>query len=200
MSLSTAGRRRQDRIVAWTPVLFLLLLAALTVWLDFTISRAVVDRHKPGANSPEQFLENFTALRYDAQGALTQQLKAERGTYFPQMNRTVVEKPHFTNQPPQGAQMTVRANKAIVHGKNDRIDFAGNVRAQQPEFEGQPARVLETESLTAVPATGDLSTQAAVKISQANAVVETKGLRANSKTQQFSGQGPARIVLQPKEK
>ncbi len=196
--MSTLSRRRQDRIVAWMPVIFLLILAVLTWWLDATISRAAVERNKPLATSPEQFLEKFGALRYDAEGALTQELVAQRGAMFPQLNRTVVEKPTFTNQTPNGAAMSVRAEKAVVHGKNERVEFSGGVRAQQLAWGDQPGRVLETDALTAYPATGELSTQSSVKITQADAVVETKGLKANTKSQQFSGQGPARITLTPK--
>jgi LPS export ABC transporter protein LptC len=180
------------------PLIFLSGLAAITWWLNITISREVVQRNKPPATSPEQFLETFTALRYDPSGALTQELKAERGTFFPELNRTVVEKPTFAQTAPNAAPLSVRASKAVMHGRNERIDFSGGVRAQQQAWGEQPARVMETDNLTAVPATGELTTQAAVRITQADAVVESQGLRANTKSQQVSGTGPARIILQPK--
>jgi LPS export ABC transporter protein LptC len=170
------------------PLLLLAALAVLAVWLDFKINHSVAERHKPAANSPESFIEKFVATRFDGQGTLIQELKAERGSHFPALDRMVVEKPEFANRP------------VVLFGKKtpDRVEFSGKVRAQQPAFNGQPARLMETESLTAIPQTGELSTQAAVKMTQADAVVETKGLKANTKTQQFSGTGPARIVLQPK--
>ncbi len=200
MSAFAVSRRRQDRIAAWMPVLLLAVLGVLAMWLDWKISHAVIDRHKPAANSPESFIEKFTASRYDGGGILIQELKAERGSHFPALERMVVEKPVFANRPTTGGPLDVSADKAVMHGKKtaDRVEFTGTVRAQQPAFNGQPARLMETESLTAIPQTGELSTQSAVKLTQADAVVETKGMRANTKTQQFSGTGQARIVLQPK--
>ena len=182
------------------PLFLLAGLGIVAMWLDWKISHAVLDRHKPAANSPESFIEKFTASRYDGSGALIQELKAERGSHFPAMERMVVEKPVFANRPAVGGPLDVSADKAVVHGKKsaDRVEFTGKVRAQQPALNGQPARLMETEALTAIPQTGELSTQSAVKMTQADAVVETKGLRANTKTQQFSGTGPTRIVLQPK--
>jgi lipopolysaccharide export system protein LptC len=198
MSTFALSRRRQDRMVAWMPLIFLAMLAVIAWWLEATLSREVVQRNKPPATSPEQFLETFTALRYDPTGALTQELNAKRGTYFPELNRTVVEQPKFSQTAPNTAPLAVRSDKAVLHGRNERIDFSGGVRAQQQSFNDQPARVFETDQLTAVPATGELTTQSAVKITQADATVESQGLRANTKNQTFSGQGPARIILQPK--
>lgn len=199
MSTFALSRRRQDRLVAWMPLLFLGVLAAITWWLNVTISREVVHRNKPPATSPEQFLETFTALRYDPSGALTQDLKATRGTYFPELNRTVVESPTFAQTTPNTAPLSVRAAKAVMHGRNERIDFSGGVQARQQAWGEQPARLIETDNLTAVPATGELITQAAVRITQADAVVESQGLKANTKSQQVSGTGPARIILQPRQ-
>jgi LPS export ABC transporter protein LptC len=200
MSALHISRRRQDRVTALLPLLLLALLAVLAVWLDFKINHSVTERHKPAANSPESFIEKFVATRFDGQGTLIQELKAERGSHFPALERMVVERPEFANRPVGSGPIDVRADKAILYGKKtpERVEFSGKVRAQQPAFNGQPARLMETESLTAIPQTGELSTQAAVKMTQADAVVETKGLKANTKTQQFSGTGPARIVLQPK--
>jgi LPS export ABC transporter protein LptC len=200
MSALYISRRRQDRFTAWMPVFLLAALAAVAVWLDFKINFSVAERHKPAANSPESFIEKFVATRFDERGTLIQELKAERGSHFPALERMVVERPEFANRPVGSGPIDVRADKAIVYGKKtpERVEFSGKVRAQQPAFNGQPARLMETESLTAIPATGELSTQAAVKMTQADAVVETKGLKANTKTQQFFGTGPARIVLQPK--
>jgi LPS export ABC transporter protein LptC len=198
MSNLIRSRRRQDRIAALFPVLVLLALGVISFWLNTTIERAVIDRHKPGANAPEQFLEQFNSQRYDKDGTLTQQLAAERGTYFPQYNRTVVDRPVFGNRPVGNSPLDVTAAKAVVYGRNEKIDFSGGVRATQPAFNGQPARLLETETLLSVPATGEISTQSAVKMTQADTVVESNGLKFNTKTQQIAGQGPARIVLQPK--
>ncbi len=200
MSTFSLSRRRQDRIAAWMPVLLLIALGIISVWLDWKISHAVADQHKAAANSPESFIEKFVASRYDGSGAMIQELKAERGSHFPAMEQMVVQKPVFANRPTVGGPLDVSADKAVMHGKKtaDRVEFSGKVRAQQPAFNGQPARLMETETLTAIPQTGELSTQSAVKLTQADAVVETKGLRANTKTQQFSSTGASRIVLQPK--
>jgi LPS export ABC transporter protein LptC len=202
MSAHVIGRRRQDRMVAWMPVIFMLLLGSLSWWLEVKISKAVVDKHKPTVNTPESFAENYASLRYDAEGALTQELTAVRGSHFPQLNRAVVEKPAFRGQSEQGAPIAVKASKAVVElgVKNhpQRIDFEGGVRAEQPAFGEQPARTFETSRLTVFPDSGELATQAAVKITQADTQIETKGLKANTKSQTVSGQGPARIVLQPK--
>ena len=57
-----------DRLIAWSPVLLLGGLAALTYWLDAQVQPSMAHRDGSTRHDPDLFLVNFRATNFDPEG------------------------------------------------------------------------------------------------------------------------------------
>ena len=58
-----------DRLRPWFPLTLLIVLAALTFWLDALVQNGTAARDGSGRHDPDFILENFTATRMNEDGA-----------------------------------------------------------------------------------------------------------------------------------
>ena len=65
-----------DKLVAWSPVLLLGALAALTYWLDAQVQPQPVRRDGSARHDPDLFLQDFRAVTFDAHGQPREALAA----------------------------------------------------------------------------------------------------------------------------
>ena len=63
------GRRLLDRLTAWSPVLLLGSLAALTFWLDAQVAQQPPRRDGSSRHDPDFYVESFRAVSFDARRA-----------------------------------------------------------------------------------------------------------------------------------
>ena len=78
--LDPIDRRRTslDRLTAWSPVLLLGGLAALTYWLDAQVQPPRRARDGAPRHDPDMYIENFRAVELGADGKPRQSLSATR--------------------------------------------------------------------------------------------------------------------------
>jgi LPS export ABC transporter protein LptC len=79
----TPPRQRIDRLVAWSPVLFMGGLAALTYWLDAQVQSSGRRDDGSSRHDPDLFIERFSAVTFDVDGRVRQMLAATRAEHFP---------------------------------------------------------------------------------------------------------------------
>ena len=72
-----------DRLIAWSPVLLLGALAALTYWLDAQVQAPPARRDGSSRHEPDLFLQDFKALTFDARGKPRESLAAASLSTFP---------------------------------------------------------------------------------------------------------------------
>src|SRR5437660_10346630 len=84
-----------DRLIAWSPVLLLGGLAALTYWLDAQVQPPAARRDGTSRHDPDLFLVNFRGVNYDENGKPRESLQATRGNHFPDDETTELAKPHI---------------------------------------------------------------------------------------------------------
>src|SRR5437868_14594694 len=72
-----------DRLIAWSPVLLLGGLAALTYWLDAQVQPQPARRDGSSRHDPDLFLVDFRAVNFDSNGKAIDSLAAVRGDHFP---------------------------------------------------------------------------------------------------------------------
>ena len=134
----------------WLPLVVLLLLAALSYWIE----RAV---QAPSANgqvtktSPEGIMENFEALRTDMTGKPQYRLSAKRLKHYTGTKRTEMESPHFVQLSAETGEIDTTARQATVSAEGDEIDLQGDVRVVRAARPGQSAMTLRTARLLAYP-------------------------------------------------
>src|SRR5882724_1995589 len=121
----TGTRALIDRLIAWSPVLLLGGLAALTYWLDAQVQPTAARRDGCSRHDPDLFLVNFRAVNYDENGKPRESLQATRGNHFPDDETTELTKPHIritqTGKPP----FEVNSDRAKISGDREHAYFTG---------------------------------------------------------------------------
>ncbi|HQT30703.1 MAG TPA: LPS export ABC transporter periplasmic protein LptC [Thiobacillus sp.] len=134
----------------WLPLVVLLLLAALSYWIDQVVQEPA-SSSQTAKSSPEGIMENFEAMRTDLAGRPQYRLSAKRLKHYTGSKRTEMESPHLIQLSAQTGEIDTTARQATVSPQGDEVDLKGDVvivRAAQP---GQSVMTLRTARLLAYP-------------------------------------------------
>jgi lipopolysaccharide export system protein LptC len=126
-------RRRNliDRVVAWSPVLLLGALAALTYWLDAQVQAPTARRDGSSRHDPDLFLQDFKAITFDAQGRPRETLLAARAEHFPDDDSAELTKPSLALSETGQPTLTITADRGRMDGDRNQGEFIGHVRAER---------------------------------------------------------------------
>jgi lipopolysaccharide export system protein LptC len=178
-----------DRLVAWSPVLLLGGLAALTYWLDAQV-QGPPDRHDGSTrHDPDVFLENFRAITFDPSGHPRETLAATHAEHYPDDDSAAVKEPHLALTEVGRPTVTVVADTAKLSGDRENGYFEGNVRVHrdaEPPAPGneQPTGPvsLATEFLHVVPKEYRVDTDRAVTIEEPRGIIRGRGFTFDNKS------------------
>jgi lipopolysaccharide export system protein LptC len=179
-----------DRLIAWSPVLLLGGLAALTYWLDAQVQPPAARRDGSTRHDPDLFLVNFRAVNFDENGKPKETLAAIRGDHFPDDETAELTKPMFRITQAGKAPFTVTAERGKVSGDREHAYFTGHVEAHREADDAatttgrEPAGplTLTTEYLHVIPKTERVETDKAVTIREARGIIQAVGLELDNKT------------------
>lgn len=193
-----------DRLVAWSPVLLLGGLAALTYWLDAQVQGPVDRRDGSTRHDPDVFLENFRAITYDANGRPRETLAAKRAEHFPDDDSAEVTAPHLALTETGRPTVTVVSDKARLTGDRENGYFEGAVKVHRdPESEApgneHPAGpvTLTTEFLHVVPKEYRVDTDRAVTIEETRGIIRGRGFTFDNKSKTVNLKSNVSGTLQP---
>jgi lipopolysaccharide export system protein LptC len=186
----TGARALLDRLIAWSPVLLLGSLAALTYWLDAQVQPAAPRRDGSTRHDPDLFLVNFRAVNYDENGKPRETLAAARGNHFPDDETSELTKPHIRITQADKPAFEVVADRAKISGDREHAYFSGHVQANREADD--PATVkgreasgpltLTTDYLHVIPKTERAETDRPVTIRESRGIIEAVGLELDNKT------------------
>ena len=128
-----------DRLIAWSPVLLLASLAALTYWLDAQVQQQQARRDGNARHDPDLFIESFRAVSFDTDGQVRQALAAKRAQHYPDDDSVDFIGPSLVLTDPGKPRFSVTADKGALSGDRETISLAGNVRALRDAVPAQPA-------------------------------------------------------------
>ncbi|HRK78215.1 MAG TPA: LPS export ABC transporter periplasmic protein LptC [Thiobacillus sp.] len=158
----------------WLPLAMLLLLAALSFWIERSVELPASDT--PSARTdPEGIMENFDALRTDLAGNPHYRLSARKLKHYSGSKRTELESPRFIQLGVQAGEVSAEARQATVSPDGHEVDLLGNVIVERAARPGQSAMLLRTERLLVFPERDQLRAPGAVNIRDA-----TSNLRAGA--------------------
>jgi lipopolysaccharide export system protein LptC len=187
MADNRPARRWIDRATAWSPVLLLGGLAALTYWLDAQVQPPPPRHDGSTRHDPDLFAEGVRVLKLDPEGHPLQLLSARRAEHFADDQTTlfmdVMLSETRTGKPP----VRVTANQATLTGDRENVYFRGQVRAVReatPAAGNEPASgptTLTTEFLHVMPNQEIARTDKAVTIKDPRGIINATGLEADNK-------------------
>lgn len=162
----------KDRAASLFPLVMLLLLAALTFWLNRVVQGD--NPRGPQRHDPDYWVERFEVRRFDVQGRLQHTLVAEKLLHYADDDTTVVTAPHITyHQPPLSE---ISARMAYIGRDGREIDLVDDVRVvRQSAFRSSPPTVLATKTLKVFPDDEKGRTSDPVAITQGKSVIIGSG-------------------------
>ena len=179
----------------WLPLAILLVLAALSFWIERSVQLPETTR-QAGRSDPEGIMENFDALRTDAAGRPQYRLLAKRLRHYSGSRLTEMEFPHFVQLDQQLGEVNATARQATVSADGNEVDLTGDVNVTRAARPGQSAMTLRTARLLVFPERSLLRAPGAVEIQDATTAVRAGAMEYDAKQRviKLTGRAQARLI------
>jgi lipopolysaccharide export system protein LptC len=140
-----------ERGSLWLPLAILLLLAALSFWIERMVELPAGGSASTTRTDPEGIMENFNAMRTDATGRPQYRLTARTLRHYSNSKFTELESPHFTQLDAQSGDVSAVASQATVSPDGNEVDLRGNVVVERAARAGQSLMTLRSARLLVFP-------------------------------------------------
>jgi lipopolysaccharide export system protein LptC len=199
------ARTRIDRLVAWSPVILLGCLAALTYWLDAQVAPPGARRDGASRHDPDLYIDKFSAVTYGADGHVLQSLAATRAQHYPDDDSIDLFGPSLTLTDPGKPRLTIAADLGTVSGNREVVTLRGNVRATRDADATPSARggapvgpaTFTTELLKVTPKLSRAETDRAVTIEEPRGIIQGVGMVFDNEAHTIKLKSALRGTLQP---
>lgn len=148
----------------WLPLAILLLLAALSFWIEQTVEKPVHGGTPSTRTDPEGIMENFNALRTDMTGKPQYRLSARMLRHYSGSKFTELESPRFTQLDAQSGDVNAVAKQATVSPDGQQVDLRGDVQVERAARPGQSLMSLRSARLLVFPDKNQLRSPGPVEI------------------------------------
>ena len=197
-------RPRLDRLIAWTPVLLLGALAALTYWLDAQVQSSGRPADGSSRHDPDLFIERFSAVTFDVDGRVRQMLTASRAEHFPDDGSVDLVGPALELTDPGKPRIAVTSDKGTVSGDRETVTLRGHVHATRDAAQATAgdrnplgAATVTTEKLRIIPKEGRAETDVLVTIEEARGIIQGVGMVLDNNARTVKLNSAVRGTLQP---
>lgn len=184
------------------PLLALVLLATLAYWLNYTVSRAVVQQVSALKHEPDAIAEDFSARQLGADGSVRYTLQAKKMLHYPDDDSTHLETVFFDGKPQDSKQreqpFSVSAENARLSKNGEEVFLEGKVELVKQATPDSASATVRTSKLRLVPAAGLAQTAEQVEMRSENSFVIGKQFEYNNKTRTMKlAQVKASYAVQP---
>ena len=170
-----------ERLSSLFPLVLLVLLAALTYWLDRAVQMPVASPEKQLLHDPDFMVEKLLATRMDVNGRVRDTLHAAKMVHFPDDDSTELTLPRFMSYA-RGAPLTITSKQGLVSSNAGNLYFHDAVRVTRAPQAGKSALLVTTEYLHVVPDDNIAKTDRRVTISDDAMTIEGVGMELNNDT------------------
>lgn len=175
----------KDRLIAWSPVILLLLLAVLTWWLDSRVRLPATQIDGAAQQDPEFYIEGFMAVRMNPDGTRRYELTGTRLTHYSEETGSMLESPSLLYHDYERAPVKVSSDTAEVEGGGENVYFRGNVTIARPAFASNPPLGMATSYLHVIPDEEIAKTDQAVTMTEGNSTARSVGLEFDNRTRKI---------------
>ncbi len=195
-----------DRFIAWSPVLLLGGLAALTYWLDAQVQAPTARHDGSTRHDPDLFLQDFKAITFDAQGNPRETLSAARAEHFPDDDSAELTKPRLSLAEAGRPTLSITADRGRIDGDRNDGDFSGNVHVERtadpgasPGGSASGPVTLTTSALHVTTKEQRVRTDQAVTIEDPRGIIHGKGLTYDNKAKTLRLDSQVTGTFQPQD-
>ena len=203
MAREIRARSILDRITAWSPVLLLGSLAALTYWLDSQVQPPIPRRDGSERHDPDIYVDGFRSITLDEKGRPTQVIEGKRALHFGDDQTTEFVDPMLAQTEAGKPAFRITAARGKLSGDRKDVVFTGSVRAVR---DAGPIRAGEsptgpvtvtTEYLHVIPDKELATTDKPVTIEEPRGTIHSNGLVLDNKAKTLKLNSAVRGTLQP---
>jgi lipopolysaccharide export system protein LptC len=179
----------------WLPLAMLLLLAALSFWIERSVQVPSAGS-RVAESEPEGIIERFDALRTDPEGKPHYRLSAKTLKYYSGSKRTELESPRFVQIDVEAGEVNVMADQATVSSNGSEVDLHGNVTLERAARPGQSIMTLRTGRLLVFPERDLLRAPGAVEVRDNTLNVRANGMEYDARRRliKLTGRVQARYI------
>lgn len=179
----------------WLPLAILLLLAALSFWIERSV-QLTANGSEAAQTDPEGIMENFDALRTDPAGKPYYRLAAKKLKHYSGSKLTELESPRFVQLDAEAGEVSAVAKQATVSPDGHEVDLRGDVIVERAARPGQSAMTLRTAQLLVFPERNLLRAPGAVDILDATLTLRADAMEydARQRVIKLTGRVQARYI------
>jgi lipopolysaccharide export system protein LptC len=170
-----------ERLPSLFILTLLVLLAALTYWLDRAVQGPPGTRDKPVTHDPDYLVEKLLATRMGLDGRIRDTLHAAKMVHYPDNDSTELILPRFASFA-HAAPLRISAGRALVSSNGENIYFYDDVRATRSPYEDKSEFTVVTQYLHLLPDDSIVKTDRAVTLGDATITIEAVGMELNNET------------------
>jgi lipopolysaccharide export system protein LptC len=174
-----------DRLITWSPLILVALLATMSFWLDRKVQPPA---HRPDGSTrhdPDFIVEGFSAVKMNPDGTRRYALAAKRMVHFPDDNSTQLELPRLVYFDYERAPVTIRSETAEAVQGGDDVFFRGDVQIIRSAYASNAELGVFTSFLHVIPDKDLAKTDKPVRMVEGNSTASSVGLEFNNVTREI---------------
>jgi lipopolysaccharide export system protein LptC len=179
-------------------MLMVVLLLAVTVastWALYRLNLINTQQELAAPNAPDYYMEDFTTVSMDRNGAPDYKLYAVYMAHYPDINTTEVLKPSLELYRDGKLPLSVMADKGWLTAGNEVVVLSGNVVFTEMGADGVPALQINTERARLLISQNYAETDAYASIRTPRTSISGTGMQANLDAGTLSVLSDVRTVI-----
>lgn len=180
----------------WLPLAILLLLAALSFWIERMVEVPANGGASPTRTDPEGIMENFNAMRTDLDGKPQYRLSARKLKHYSDSKFTELELPHFTQLDEQSGDVSAVSKQATVSPDGHEVDLRDDVLVERAAHAGQSLMTMRSARLLVFPERNQMRSPGPVVIHDATLDLRADAMEYDAKQRilKLTGRVHARYI------
>jgi lipopolysaccharide export system protein LptC len=170
------------RTATWLPIGLLVLLVALTFWLNRLMQPEGIQNDGSRRHDPDLIVENFTARRLGRDGTLRYTLLARKVTHYPDDDSSVMEAVSFETVNPGKQPVSATSERGQLINGGDKAIMEGNVVIKTDATKTSPAWRLTTPQLILQPDENLAQSDTGVQLESADGILTAASFVLNTET------------------
>jgi lipopolysaccharide export system protein LptC len=181
----------RTRLTHLLPLGLMLLLAAMTLWLQYVVQQDTGDV-KAARHEPDAIVENFTVNRLDEFGKLQYTFSSPKMLHFPDNDSAEALYPRVVYIAREGGNLVATASRGVIHRQGEEAYLYGNVLILREATLRDDELRARTEFLHLLSKEGVARTDRSVTITEGRSVLNGVGMLVNRNKQEFILQSQVR--------
>jgi len=177
------------------PLTLMLLLAAMTLWLQYVVLEGAGGEAKPPQHEADAIVENFTIQRLDEAGKLRYTFSAPKMMHFADDGSGEVLYPRVVQISDDGSNLVATANRGTVNRQGEEAFLYGNVLVSREATPDRPEFRMRTEFLHVLADQGISRTNQSVIITEGRSILTGVGMIVEKNKRAFTLQSQVRGVF-----